>query len=223
MKVNTARVYLLALVVCVAGLGWPSISAANPFYGYIPRPYSQQRAEQRILHIEGMGGSFALDGADGGVDLALASGARVRLTQGYTQLWAVEVVALGGRGRLFCVTNVRTRGTCDEPMRKMDFVRLAFGGVFRFGDKRIPHIRGNLGVQWMRHLSQGGAEGERTQSDSAVNEFSLIPTLGVGYDRRFGQNVLIGATLSLAWIGMSNLRERGFHSVDAGVRFGIGW
>jgi hypothetical protein len=202
--------------VFLVGLGFPDGASADRVIRYTPRPYSQQRAEQHIIHIEAMGGAFALDGADGKRDLALATGTRVRFSQGYSELWAVEAVALAGHGRRACLPGIRSARACGQPAREMDFARVAFGGVFRFGDKRIPHVRGNIGVQWTGHsMDEDPHDGE--------HELSLVPTLGAGYDHRFGQNVIVGATLSLSWVAASNLRARGFHSIDAGVRLGVGW
>ncbi|WP_428262735.1 hypothetical protein [Haliangium sp.] len=210
------------LLVGLAGAGEASADRVR----YTPRPYSQQRAEQHIVHVEGMSGTFAVfdgEGGEGDGDLALVSGARVRFTQGYSELWAVEAVALAGHGRMFCLARGRPSSVCEQALRQMDLVRLAFGGVFRFGDKRIPHVRGNVGVQWTGHAMSERADGVAVQAESTEHEFSVIPTLGAGYDRRLGQNVIVGATLSLSWIAASTLRARGFHSVDAGLRVGVGW
>ena len=184
------------------------LASTDQVINYTPRPCSQQRAEQRIVHVEGMGGVRALTSDDNDADLALTHGVRVRVTQGYSRLWAVEAIVLAGQARVTCGLEPRLDDACERAANALTFARAAFGGVFRFGDKRIPHVRGDLGVEWI--------------SDTE-HELSLIPTLGVGYDRRFGQNVIIGVTASLSWIAMSNRRERGFHSVDTGVRFGIGW
>ncbi len=199
------------------------LASTDQVINYTPRPCSQQRAEQRIVHVEGMGGVRALTGDDNNADLALTHGGRIRVTQGYSRLWAVEAIVLAGQARVTCGLEPRLDDACERAAHVLTFARAAFGGVFRFGDKRIPHVRGNLGVEWTRHAMHGSTDESAGAMADAEHELSLIPTLGVGYDRRFGQNVIIGVTASLSWMAMSNVRERGFHSVDTGVRFGIGW
>lgn len=227
MTVLSKCVFAVALTgVMLLSVACAGLASTDQVINYTPRPCSQQRAEQRIVHVEGMGGVRALTGDDNNADLALTHGGRIRVTQGYSRLWAVEAIVLAGQARVTCGLELHLDDACEPAAHALTFARAAFGGVFRFGDKRIPHVRGNLGVEWTRHPahgSAGGTAGEMAEMSGAEHELSLIPTLGVGYDRRFGQNVIIGVTASLSWIAMSNLRERGFHSVDTGVRFGIGW